>query len=74
MRSYYKIALFTFFIFTFVSCKHNSVGLVFTNAKGELTTLSNLTFRFDKPLVNDSLLNRWDSAGYVQFEPTIRGR
>lgn len=74
MRSYYKIALFAFFIFTFVSCRHNSVGLDFTNAKGELTTLSNLTFRFDKPLVNDSLLNRWDSAGYVKFEPAIRGR
>lgn len=56
------------------SCSRNVVSLDFTNAKGEVQQLGNLTFRFSKSLVNDSLLNTWDSAEYVSFEPKIPGR
>jgi uncharacterized protein YfaS (alpha-2-macroglobulin family) len=58
----------------FVSCNKNAVILSDTNAIGEVQPLGNLVFRFNKQLVPDSLLNRWDSISYVQFEPGISGR
>ena len=51
-----------------------SLRLDYTNAKDEVPSLGNLIFRFDKSLVHDSLLNRWDSAEYISFEPKIPGR
>lgn len=57
-----------------VSCSHNAVRLDRTNAKGEVPQLGNLTFHFSHALVGDSLLNRWDSAAYIRFEPAIPGR
>ncbi len=56
------------------SCKRNAVSLDFTNAKGEVPLLGNLTFRFNQSLIKDSLLNQWDSTEYVSFEPKIPGR
>jgi hypothetical protein len=58
----------------FISCKQNKVTLDFTNAKGEVPQLGNLTFRFNKALHPDSLLNNWDSTDYLLFEPSIPGR
>src|SRR3981081_792280 len=56
------------------SCKHNTVNLDYTNAKGEVPQLGNLVFRFNKSIVSDSILNVWDSAEYISFEPKISGR
>ncbi|MBZ5857657.1 alpha-2-macroglobulin family protein [Flavihumibacter profundi] len=57
-----------------VACNRSTVTLEYTNASKEVQQLQNLVFRFNHPLVNDSLLNRWDSTAYVQFEPAIKGR
>jgi alpha-2-macroglobulin len=56
------------------ACNRSTVSLDYTNAKDEIPQLGNLVFRFDKSLVNDSLLNRWDSTEYISFEPKIAGR
>lgn len=73
MRNKYVLA--TMMVAIFLSaCKRNTVALDYTNAKGEVAQLGNLFFRFNKPLVHDSLLNFWDSTEYVSFEPTIAGR
>ena len=56
------------------ACNRKGVSLTYTNAKGEVPQLGNLVFRFDKSLVKDSLLNAWDSAEYISFEPKIPGR
>ncbi|MBS1948425.1 MAG: alpha-2-macroglobulin family protein [Bacteroidetes bacterium] len=56
------------------SCNRNTVNLDYTNAKDEVEQLQNLTFRFSKPLVKDSLLDQWDSTEYISFEPKIQGR
>ena len=71
-----KLLLATAFIVAvFLSaCNRNSISLDFTNARGEVPQLGNLVFRFNKALVNDSLLNFWDSTEYVSFEPNIPGR
>jgi uncharacterized protein YfaS (alpha-2-macroglobulin family) len=56
------------------SCQKNFIALDSTTAKGEVPQLGNLVFRFNKSLVPDSLINTWDSAAYVKFEPAIPGR
>ncbi len=56
------------------SCNRSTVSLDYTNAKDEVPTLGNLTFRFDQTLVSDSLVDQWDSTQYVDFEPRIPGR
>ncbi|TAL49862.1 MAG: alpha-2-macroglobulin family protein, partial [Chitinophagaceae bacterium] len=56
------------------ACTRNAVNLEYTNAKGEVAQLVNLTFRFSKSLVKDSMLNVWDSTDYISFEPNIPGR
>ncbi|MBL7739539.1 MAG: alpha-2-macroglobulin family protein [Chitinophagaceae bacterium] len=56
------------------ACKRNSISLDFTNANGEVPLLGNLVFRFNQSLVNDSLLNTWDSTDFVSFEPKIPGK
>ncbi|RYY54030.1 MAG: alpha-2-macroglobulin family protein [Chitinophagaceae bacterium] len=56
------------------ACSRNAVSLSYTNAKGEVPPLGNLVFRFDKSLVNDSVLNNWDSTDYIRFEPAIKGK
>ncbi|MFT4024441.1 MAG: alpha-2-macroglobulin [Flavihumibacter sp.] len=56
------------------ACNSSKVTLEFTNAEKEVQPLQNLVFRFNHPLVKDSLLNRWDSTRYIRFEPAIPGR
>ncbi|MHA4845517.1 MG2 domain-containing protein, partial [Flavitalea antarctica] len=69
-RSLFSLIL----ILAFISCNRNIVNLDYTNAKDEVPTLGNLIFRFDKALVKDSLLNKWDSTEYISFTPAIPGR
>src|ERR1700748_3120751 len=66
------IALSTFFVLS--ACKRSTVSLDYNNDRDVVAALGNLTFRFDQPLVKDSLLDRWDSTQYVSFEPKIAGR
>lgn len=61
-------------LFVIAACNRSAVSLSYTNAKGEVQSLGNLVFRFDKSLVPDSLLNQWDSTEYISFEPKIQGR
>ncbi|WP_205513685.1 alpha-2-macroglobulin family protein [Longitalea arenae] len=71
------IALVTIGVFVvsiIAACNRSAVSLSYTNAKGEVQSLGNLVFRFDKSLVPDSLLNNWDSTEYISFEPKIAGR
>jgi len=68
----YLTALFIFALI--LSCNRKIVSLNYTNASGEVQQLNNLVFRFDKPLVPDSLVNEWDSTRYISFEPRIAGR
>lgn len=70
-----SLALTTVLVVIFLlACNRSIVNLDYTNAKGEVQSLGNLVFRFDKSLVADSLLNQWDSTDYISFEPKIPGR
>jgi hypothetical protein len=59
-------------VFTLTGCNRRVVTLSYTNAKEEVPQLGNLVFRFNQPLVPDSMLNSWDSTEYIQFEPAIQ--
>ncbi|MGB8192211.1 MAG: MG2 domain-containing protein, partial [Chitinophagaceae bacterium] len=69
-----SIMLMTTLVVVLLSCNRSYVTLDYTNAKDEVPQLGNLVFRFNKSLVKDSMLNRWDSTEYVSFEPKIPGR
>jgi alpha-2-macroglobulin len=69
----FVIPVFIGIIFLY-GCNRQAVALDYTNAKEEVPQLGNLVFRFNKPLVKDSMLDRWDSTEYVSFEPKIPGR
>src|SRR5215212_10072224 len=69
-----SILMMTTLVVLFLSCNRSYVTLDYTNAKEEVPQLGNLVFRFSKSLVEDSLLNRWDSTEYISFEPKIPGR
>ena len=56
------------------ACKKNAVQLEYTNAKGEVPQMGNLTFRFNKSLIKDSLLKVWDSTDYITYRQKIPGR
>jgi len=67
--------LFALSIVFLHSCNDkNKVNLVQTNAEGQVASLGNLQFVFDKNLVGDSLLERWDNTEYIRFEPPIAGK
>ncbi|HEY9363793.1 MAG TPA: hypothetical protein VIQ00_11060, partial [Chitinophagaceae bacterium] len=74
IKAFASVLAIIFSISFLLSCKQNVVSLDYTNAKDEVPQLGNLIFRFNKSLINDSLLNVWDSAAYVSFEPEIPGR
>lgn len=73
-RSQLHLLMVSAVVTLILSCNRNAVKLSDTTAKGEVQPLQNLVFRFNKQLVPDSLLNRWDSLPYVEFEPKISGR
>ena len=74
MRNQWNVITTLSVVIFLTACSRSTVNLEFTNARGEVKQLGNLTFRFDKALVRDSLLNQWDSGDYVSFEPKIAGR
>ena len=74
MRLKSRLLMICGIAFSLLACNHNLVNLEYTNAKDEVHPLTNLIFRFDKSLVNDSLTNQWDSTRYISFEPAIPGK
>ncbi|MDW8274308.1 MAG: MG2 domain-containing protein [Chitinophagales bacterium] len=76
MKYTYKIALLTLLLFE--SCKHSKdVKLIATNCTGEVDTRTNLTFTFNKSIIdekNPEFLAGWIDEEYVAFTPPIKGR
>ena len=62
------------FFLIIIGCSDNqTVKLIDTNFEDEIQSGQNLSFVFSKPLVGDSVLNRWDSTQYIRFEPKVPG-
>ena len=57
------------------SCSGNKLRVTKTNFEQEVLRAQNLVFTFNKELLADTvLLNKWDSTGYLRFEPSIPGK
>ncbi len=56
------------------SCKGNKVDISSRNFQDEIAQQQNLTFTFSHDLVSDTLIDKWDSTGYITFEPAVRGK
>ncbi len=44
------------------------------NFDNQVDMFQNLEFEFDRDMVSDSLLNKWDSARYLNIQPEVKGR
>ncbi|HMW10294.1 MAG TPA: hypothetical protein PJ987_07580, partial [Bacteroidia bacterium] len=56
------------------SCKNqNTVSVSSKNFEDVVAQQQNLIFTFDKDLVDDSLIDRWDSTQFVSITPAVRG-
>jgi uncharacterized protein YfaS (alpha-2-macroglobulin family) len=57
-------------------CKNsgNLLQLDHSNFVDEIATDQNLVFTFTSDLVPDSMLNEWDTTGYISFTPAVRGK
>lgn len=59
----------------FNSCSSlNEIRLAGTNFSEEINQSQNLVFTFNKDLVPENQLNRWDSTQYITFEPGVKGK
>lgn len=71
----YRFGLFLF-ILCLAACRSNSdeLRLQSKNFGQEIAREQNLVFTFDKDLVGDSLLNRWDTIPYLTITPKVAGK
>jgi uncharacterized protein YfaS (alpha-2-macroglobulin family) len=75
MKDYLRLAVvLTAALFFASACKNkNRLELVARNFDKEVEQQQNLIFTFNKELVPDSLLQRWDSTAIIEFSPAVRG-
>ncbi|HZG01691.1 MAG TPA: Ig-like domain-containing protein, partial [Chitinophagales bacterium] len=59
-----------------VTCtsQKNLLTVTNTNFVSQVERDQNLSFTFNKPLVPDSLLGRWDTTAYIEFSPSVPGK
>jgi len=70
----YSLAFAITLLFQACSGSKNELKIVSKNFDSEVEQQQNLVFSFNKDLVPDSLLQRWDSTEYLQIVPKIRGQ
>lgn len=77
MKSNYRSAILMmsclFFCVQFLSCNSTYDLKATPNFNDEIEQQQNLEFSFNKDIFPDSLLNRWDTAVYLEFKPAIKG-
>src|SRR5688572_19693514 len=63
-------------VFLLVTCTtpKNTLKVTQTNFVESVDREQNLSFTFNKALVPDSLIGKWDSTEYLQFTPRVRGK
>lgn len=70
-----KVFQFLVLAVILASCtSQNTLKIKETNFDGQIDRLQNLVFTFNKDLVPDSSLNRWDTLQYITFEPAVTGK
>ena len=71
----YLIILTVILQFLIFSCGHtDQLKIDSTNFDEMIDPYQNLEFTFNRDLVPDSLVEKWDTTHYIEFEPKINGR
>lgn len=61
--------------FLLITCgRKNLLEVIQTDFKDEISTTTNLKFKFNKPIAENITLNRWDTTQYLKFTPHIQGK
>lgn len=58
----------------FYGCLGSGLEVSQTNFTDVISPQQNLTFIFNAKVVQDSLLDRWDTTDYIKFTPDIKGQ
>ena len=76
LTSCHSVFLTVLFLFALQSCKEkeNEVKVVQKSFMEEVELQQNFNITFNRELVTDSLIDRWETADYFKFTPAIEGR
>lgn len=69
-----RFLLFYVLLAGLASCGGNQVKISSKNFDSEISQQQNLIFKFNKDIISDSLLNKWDTTAYIKFSPFVRGK
>ncbi len=69
-----KISIFVLITLILASCSVKQIDFEAKNFSDEVQPLQNLTFKFNTKMVDEKVLNQWQSANYLKFEPNIQGK
>jgi hypothetical protein len=62
-------------LFILAACSSSDkISINSMNFDTQVDMFQNLEFEFDRDMVSDSLLNKWDSTQYLNFQPEVKGR
>jgi len=62
-------------LFIITACSSpDKISIESMNFDNQVDMFQNLEFVFDRDMVSDSLLNKWDSTRYLEFQPEMNGR
>ncbi|MCU0353049.1 MAG: alpha-2-macroglobulin family protein [Cytophagales bacterium] len=74
MKRIFAVAWFAGIALLLLSCKGNRLEISGRNFQDEVAQQQNLMFTFSHDLVGDTLVGKWDSTHYIEFEPKVRGK
>ncbi len=63
----------TILVMLWMGCKSSDLPAVLLNDPEKVEVLENIQIQFNQAMVNDSMLQRWDSTAYIAFKPAVRG-
>ncbi|MCF8451456.1 MAG: hypothetical protein K9G49_16410, partial [Taibaiella sp.] len=61
------------FVCCLISCKNSNELVATPGFEPEIEQQQNLEFTFNRDVVPDSLVARWDSAAYIAIDPAVKG-
>ncbi|MBT6838198.1 MAG: alpha-2-macroglobulin family protein, partial [Bacteroidetes bacterium] len=74
MKSYLPLLLLSFGLFLSSCGGKGKISIKNTNFVDEISLNQNLYFEFNQDIVDDSIINIWDSTAYLTFKPEVVGR
>ncbi len=75
MEKYIRCFFIVFSLLFLAACApKQSIKITDRDFRDVVQQYQNLTFVFNQPVVPDSLINRWDSASYLSFQPSAVGK